>query len=309
MDSNALICSGPVYLNTDHWFSSDATLTFSGGTTVYGNGHSVTFARNNNFITVVPGAKVEFRNVVFKEFSDDAFNLGSGATVIFGDQTTLEVMYSQSLSKDLIFTGNTVMNGFGNSMNLGSSTLNVVGSSSLKVKNFVLQGVQDHNINVAYNGALLLQDVKLLLSQDYSFTSGRCVFENQVLISGGKEFKYTTTSTSMIKSLGTVCFDHQTTFSYDPVIAKNNLFAMEDVTSVLFLNSCTIKASKVGLKLTRGTLMVDNYNALFNDSASYVTQGFMFGSGIVADSLNVVIFPGASLDLKSGFLSYNNVNA
>ncbi len=219
------------------------------------------------------------------------------------------MMYSQPLSKNLTFIGHTFMNGFGNSINLGSSTLNIVGPSSLRVQNLGLQGVQNHSINVAYDGMLGLQNTDLFLSQDYSFTSGRCVFENQVKISGGHEFRYTTTSTSMIKPYGTVSFENGTTLHYNPPVLNRDLFAMENATSVLSLHGATIITSTVGLRLTRGTLTLDSHNELFNDFALTSTEGFSFGNTIGDNDLSIVMLPGASLELKSGFLNYNNVNS
>ncbi len=246
---------------------------------------------------------------MLKEFSDVAFDLGLNSRVIFGDQTTLEVMYSQLFTKPWMFMGSSIINGFGNSIDVGLSTFTVVGPSSLNLQNIVLQGIQASTLGISYDGVLGLRDAELWFSQDYTFSSGRCVFDNQVDISGGYEFRYTTTSISTIKSYGMLRINNGTSFNYDPAVLARDLIAMDDVTSIFFLNGCTLESSAVGMRLTNGTLMADNYNRLYNDLAVTTTDGFSFGNWIAENDLNIVLLPGASLNLESGFLSYNNAGA
>ena len=83
---------------------------------------------------------------------------------------------------------------------------------------------------------------------------------------------------------------------------------MQDVTSQLYLNGCTINSTPTGLRLTKGTLTVDSVNILNNAGATSLSQGICFGNGIAADDLTINMLPGGQLDITNGILDYQNVN-
>lgn len=298
-----------VLLSSDLWLSSDSTVSFSTSIVVDGNGHTINFARNNYFMSIPEDVRIEFRNITLSNFSDCAFCLAEGAQICLGDNTRVEILRDTELYADFEITGNVVLNGFGNTVRLGSSQFHVTGTNWLTLQNIVLQEVTSSNIVLDYTGVLDLRDVTLTLTQDYSFTSGRCVFENQVKFSGGHEFAYTSTGVSMIAPYAQVQFTPSSSFNYNPRIANRDLFAMKDTTSVLSFSNATVATSTVGMRLTRGTVMLDNYNKFYNDSATSANQGFSFGNNNADDDVTIMLLPGANVELMSGFLTYNNVTS
>ena len=77
-------------------------------------------------------------------------------------------------------------------------------------------------------------------------------------MTGTNKFSYTAARTSTISSFGMLTFDHGTTFSYAPRVAKKNLIFMTDETSEIYLNGCTLSSTITGLRLTSGSLTFDN---------------------------------------------------
>ncbi len=293
----------------DVWISNDEPVNITTNSIVNGQGHSWTFVRNQaGIVTVDDGVTVEFRNVVFKDFSDKVFSLAGNAEVIFGDGTVIELADAEVLSRDWTFAGNAAINGFGNPLDLASSQITAKAGSSLSIQNTLLLNVKKSNIHVDHNGLLKLNESKLCLSQDFSFTTGRFNIENDVTISGTCDFMYTTTSASMIKSNGTLILTNGINFNYQPGVENKDLIHMEDVTSIMFLKGCSLTSSTAGMRLTNGTLCVESRNYLFNDGAVNASQGFVLGNGILDNDLHIEILPGGSLDLQSGSLSYDNVD-
>ncbi|MCF7899851.1 hypothetical protein K9L05_04385, partial [Candidatus Babeliales bacterium] len=89
---------------------------------------------------------------------------------------------------------------------------------------------------------------------------------------------------------------------------------MQNSTSELFLNGASLKTTYTGLQLTKGTLVLDHKNYLYNQDADGTgaassSQAIIFGDGISADNdLHIEILPGGSLDLKTGILEFRNIN-
>jgi WD40 repeat protein len=116
------------------------------------------------------------------------------------------------------------------------------------------------------------------LSADFNFRQGQLFINNDVVVSGTSSFVYSSPSSSFITHGGTLAFDHGTTFSFAPATASKDLLIMQDPTSVLKMNGCTLKCTDTGFRLTSGTLLFDNkvvldsLNATNFSTASTVTS-------------------------------------
>jgi len=108
------------------------------------------------------------------------------------------------------------------------------------------------------NAQVTLQDVKIVLADDFSFKDGQLFILGDVLISGQHLFAYQSTQSSCIFSGATFGFDIGTTFFYDPPIAANHLIQMQDNTATLFLDNATLVTTHTGIRLSKGTLCLDN---------------------------------------------------
>ena len=120
-------------------------------------------------------------------------------------------------------------------------------------------------------------------------------------------FTYNSLQCLKISKWATLFLRKGVTLNYDPKELDRDLIKMDDKTSILSLQGSTLKSSSAGMRLTRGTLCIDQKNEFYNDDATTLEQGFAFGNGNEEDDLTVTRFPGGSIDLKSGFLDYANV--
>ena len=176
-----------------------------------------------------------------------------------------------------------------------------------------IQGVKSHSdgtgsfvMNNPWRSQLVLQNSDLNLDRDFSFTAGQLYIQGDVVITGTNQFNYTSTHAAFIDKDSTLKIDMNTTFSYGPIGSiDRTLIKMDDVTSQIFLNGCTLKSSTTGMQLTKGTLVIDHKNYISN-SATGITEAIAFGDGV--NDLNVEIMPGGSIEVASGQLDYMNVS-
>ena len=98
------------------------------------------------------------------------------------------------------------------------------------------------------------------------------------------------------------------TFRYAPAIANRDLIHLVDKNATLMLDGCSLDSTITGMRLTCGTILVDQKNYLSNAGATSLSQGFGFGNGNPNDDVDIQIMPGGSLTVVSGMLDYQNVN-
>jgi hypothetical protein len=204
-----------------------------------------------------------------------------------------------------------------------NSRLKLDSHVSLTLRNIILENIGNTNndsfASICMNNKdcrLTLQDTKLKLSRNYSFTLGDLYIQDDVLICGTNQFNYTSTHACYIAKNSSFGFDTKTTFSYGPsatIANGRNLIVMEDQTSLLYLDGATLKSTTTGLQLTKGTLIIDHKCPFYNEDeangqATSVSQAITFGDGNTENNLYIELMPGASIDMKSGILAYMNTN-
>jgi WD40 repeat protein len=129
-------------------------------------------------------------------------------------------------------------------------------------------------IRLAATGSkLALNNVTLNLGSDWHFTQGQLFVHNNVVVAGTSAFIYQSPSPSFITSGATWLFDQGTTFSIAPATytsapytldpnatsTPNDFIVTADPSSVLYLNGCSLKTTYTGLRLTHGTVLMDNH--------------------------------------------------
>ncbi|MFA5075572.1 MAG: hypothetical protein WC436_05740, partial [Candidatus Babeliales bacterium] len=260
----------------------------------------------------------------------------SGGDSIFSAGTTIESSGNFSLLNHAIVLGNdlTISDGVeltfttsgildGQDHNLildGSSKLKLDNNVTLTIKNMHIKKLKDFSDDTSSicmnqsKSRLALQNAELCFDRDLSFTLGELYVIDDVKINGTNQLIYTSTQYLRIDKNSTFMFDINTSFSFAPIQAKNNLITMQDSTSQIFLNGASLKTTYTGIQLTKGTLKLDHKNYLYNQDgvgtgASNISQAIIFGDGITTNNdLYIEILPGASLDLKSGILDFRNLN-
>ncbi len=293
----------------DLWLSKDQSLIVNESCVFNGDGHSIWFARSQlGLIQIAAGKSVIFTNVILKDFNDAAISLGQGSSVIFGDGVVIELSMPMNLTKDLRFSGDSTISGLGYDFDLSSYYLGILQPGVLTLQNIVLTGVKERNIRcIGDNASITLRDCGLVLESDFTFTTGRFSIEKDVVLTGTHTFSYegSGNKVSTISANSTLFLDTGVTFSYAPRAANQDLLAFTDATSRLYLNGCTLKTTATGMRLTKGTMMVDNQNSVYNYSSS-MSGAFTIGNGVVADDFIIQIMPNANIEIVEGSLVYNN---
>ncbi len=279
-------------------------------TTIDGDGHIINFTnKQSNMLVIGNGLKVEFKDVTFRNYFDEAIFLGAGSSMVFGNCTRLELFEKRQMQRTWFFDGETMVRGFGNKLVIDPfGSIDASPHTMLTLQDIVLDGVQDSNI--ALKGALsslTLRDAHVCLSNNFNFTSGVLKFEDDVRITGSAHFFFRSQDPATILPCSTLLLDN-VGFKYAPPVANRNLLVMSDETSQLALDGCALHSTTTGMRLKVGTLIVDHYNTLANDGAVAVSEGFAFGNGSGADDLTIHMRPASSLNLISGVLDYQNVD-
>ncbi len=296
--------------NEDLFLSKDQSLIINESCVFNGDGHSIWFARNQlNLIQIAAGKSVVFTNVVLKDFNDAAIFLGTGSVITFGDGSVIEYSMPTVLSHDLQFAGNAIIRGLGYSIDLSTHYLGIRQPGLLTLQDIVFNNVDDHKIRcIGDNASIVFRNSDLVLDGNFTFSTGSFTIQDDVIITGTHTFSFEGSGqkTSRIAANSTLLLDTGVTFSYAPRAANQDLLAFTNVTSRLYLNGCTLKTTSTGMRLTKGTMIVDNQNSVYNNSPSSMSGAFTLGNGIAADDLTIQIMPNANIEMVNGSMVYNN---
>lgn len=210
----------------------------------------------------------------------------------------------------LTFTGSSTVDGAGNIFTLNGTAALVAGTSStLTLRNMTIKGVTGTNIrNTDTTGTINFENIRLVLAGTFTFAQGAFTVGQNVSFAGNTQtFVYTSTQISTILDSSTLLIDQTVTFSYAPSVALRDRLQFTNSTSTLKLNSGTLQASSVGMSLTKGVLFVDGASLLASD-ATTSSNAIQFGDGVsLANNCQIIMAPGASLDLVRGYVSMNNL--
>ncbi len=178
------------------------------------------------------------------------------------------------------------------------SALVVRPNSQLIIEDVTLSNLGTTNVRCLMdNGSLILRNVILACSANYTFSRGSILFDKDVVFTGTTTFAYTSGIGSTINTLSTLMFDHDTTFSYAPRNARGNLLNMIDNTSCLYLSGCTLFSTYTGLQLQTGTLLLD-------DQVTMTSTGRNTGESILLNSSLTTKVMGGSTVYMYGRIKY-----
>ncbi len=259
------LSGGTLFLSTDLIFQNPATLASAGY--FWGNNHQIDLSQT---ITWLSGAnESSFRDV--SVFLNNDF-------IVAGT---------------VKFLGSCLLDGRSNNVILGDSANIIIGhNTTLTLRNVELSGIELSKIRCLDNsGNLILDNVQWVQSDDYTFTQGSLLFVNKVECTGQHVFNFSPTRTSTISSGSTLYFDLETTFSYAPSVPNKGLLWMNDATSILYLNGCSLFATRTGLELSQGTMVIDNHVTL-SSQALFSAEGIE-----LKNTLNTILLSNAVLEL------------
>jgi hypothetical protein len=295
---------------------------------VDGQGWYYHFARTvDNLLRIDAGVNATVTNAVLKDFSPHhLFLTNASSSLIFKDNITIELGNNipdpnfTSNTLTWTFQGTNKIDGKGKvvSMDMLKFVVQDLGGnpSTLILQDMIIDNFKNNSIVLeGTNSRIIFEDVKIILSEDVSFSKGFFEVNGSVEFYSGVaspevRFIYDTicTESSVIRNCSKLHFDRNVTFSYAPQSNFSQLIDLESRSSEISIHGATIYNSTVGLKLTKGALVLDHKNFLINN-ATIPTQGLSFGDGITANNdLTIEFMPGGNYENPIGIININNVN-
>lgn len=267
VSGSVALCQGRLYLFQDLVFNNDFRLNSPGW--ILGNNYRVEFP------TSVAESLVPSITTTASMFFDSA-------NVSFNTNTTFQC--PMQFRKTCTVLGN------GHKLTVSKRNPIIVRDGNLTIQDAIIGGLGDGNLRCTFGtGRITLRDCILILERDYTFTQGGITFDGDVIVTGTNKFIYSSTVASTINSQGTLYFDQGTNFSYVPTNARRDLLFMTDVSSVLYLNGCTLSTTRTGIRLSRGTILVDNKVTL-TSQAQNSGEAMLFSSDVTVNMLAGAVF-------------------
>jgi len=228
--------------------------------------------------------------------------------------SNLFLLLSSDLSlknTNIVFSGNSTINGRGNSLIIEpTAQIQVASDSSLVFTDVTIQGVQGTNIALLDSTSTISFDnVTWIQDADVTFSTGHFDVISEFKMKGnGYQFNYQTDQVSTIQAASIMILDKGFTFNYDPSIDSNSLLQLTDNSSTLVMNGATLLVSNAGLQLIKGQLFVDDISCI-TSSGMIAADGIIFGDGIsAANNLIVHFLADSGIELTTGFLEFQNLN-
>lgn len=250
---------------------------------------------------------VVYEDLLFSEFSAEYLSLGSNASLIFGDKTTVQLFRSEELNYTWTFRGNAILRGGGSILTLGSHGNIVLDGegSTLLIDGLTLKGVTDNNVRCLKGSSkIIFKDVKWVQSGDFTFDTGAFDLLGDLTMASPYTFSYTTTQKSTILSDSTLTLMRGMTFNYQPAVttgaSAKSLLYLQDFSSTLVLNEVTLSAPAPGIQLTNGRLILSKRNILKNDGAQSKSDGFVWGDGDADHNLTIEQSTSDFYEMSSG---------
>lgn len=310
-DSNVTL-SYNIYLGTATSYSHKMYIHGGSTITVDGSGKYVHFSReaSDKLLEISANTKLIFQDIVLKDFLPQHINFASGASIEFGDGTTIELAQDADIDSNytMSFDGSVIFNGYGHEFNLSTApkyAMEVLPTATLTVENIRITGLGDsssgeHNLKCNHRFSTLeFRNCDLMLTGNYTFSEGFLNFYQDVNIKGKNHtFAYQSPRQGKISTDATLFVDRDVTFSYDAgnwdfykTMASKTAFILEDASSIFYLNGSTLHSTRTGLQLETGTLVIDDKVTLTSE-AIYRSEAMVLKS-----NLDVKVLGGANLQL------------
>lgn len=263
------------------------------------------------------GYTATLQNILIQDFSNYHLNIGSGSSIIFGNGSVVSILLDQVLTQTLNFSGNTVLTGSRNTIDLGTGAISVQPNSCLTISNLNLINVIATNLGCVDNtGSITFQNVVLSTPSSWNFNKGSFLIKSKFEVSDGI-FCYTSGMSSTIATNSKLIFSNNLTFSYDPAklsgqdVASRTNLNFTDTSSWLVLAETSLCVTTTGMHLLKGSLGIFGRNYLYSDATLTPSEGLCIGDGInLENNMNIstsLYDPNVSIYVKKGLIVYQNV--
>jgi DNA-binding beta-propeller fold protein YncE len=205
-------------------------------------------------------------------FSDSGYIYSRGSSLFMGGDLTLPA------NKVLHCGGDFVIDGGGNTLYIDDSAqLFLDENTTLTLRNVIISTKKSYPgapaITLSANTSkLALDNVILSLGDDFYINRGQIFIHNDVSVTGTSALVYRSPKSSFITSHGCLLFDLGTTFSYAPSCTSNDLIVMNNQSSTIVLDGCSLNVTHTGMRLTTGRLYLNNKVNLNSMADEYITS-------------------------------------
>lgn len=249
--------------------------------TVDGNDSVWTFPAGTTKVIVIEDAvTVILKNLMLKNFSLDAVQVGANSKLLLGDGVTIDLEKQATLPKaglNIEIVGNVVLRGHGQSLILNqAAALSLNGAAKKLVLNNISIYTKNLSAFICQNSTatITLKDCKLIIDEsNFEFANGNleiegfCILKpiNSTSCAGQTFFKFSSSGLIKINSGATLQLDNRLEFIYaaNPILDLNNTaatkrhFIMTDPSATFFLNGCTLTSTTTAIALDKGNLIID----------------------------------------------------
>jgi hypothetical protein len=261
------------------------------------------------------GKALRTQGIVNLQSNDLIFNgheLNITSTVYFdGNDGSVNLNSSLFLSSQWTFSGDCILNGNGNILDLtNTGSLIIEKGSTLKFKDIHLINLSSENINALDDNChVILDNVVCDLNGDFYFNSGTCEIYNYLDINGTYTFYY--------DSIHSLTIHKQTIFevSKGVTLALRTInstggkmpFWFESNTSEIKFNNSIVKIGDVGARFTRGVMSIEGQVNL-DITSTGSENGVFLGNGNSADDFSLIFYPASTYIVSDGSVIIDNVN-
>ncbi|MDR3550321.1 MAG: hypothetical protein P4L31_02825 [Candidatus Babeliales bacterium] len=279
-------------------------LEFNGGTLIleadFVLKDSITWA---SFGTIIGnGYNIDFTFAKFVPASSPTFPTFQDVTIYLDGNFTLNRPYH--------FKGNCKVIGNNNLITIlaGAGAVVVDPGSTLTLHGLTFSNVTGTNIRCTDDaGVLILDNTNIIQSGDYSFSTGRLSFLNNVNWQGASTFLYDSMQSSTVQTASVLQMSNSITFSIgrlsDTTLIEPLTFV--DQTSVLLLNNATLSINSHGTCFIHGSLETSG-NVLIDVASTATNTALEFGDGILADDMYIQFNAGSNAEFRTGLVVWNN---
>jgi len=213
------------------------------------------------------------------------------------------------LSSELVFYGDSYIDGNGRSLSLMPTASIKVGSGGkLHLRNINLRNINTANIScIDDSGSIILENAQVDFDNIFTWTKGSLRFVEIVDFSGTTTVYYQSGLTSTLDKHTRLTLHNNVAFE---IGRKNGFddrepFYFEDSTSTLAVDAATLVVTSSGMRFTRGSLEMLN-TCIIDLKSTSSKGGLQIGDGTPTEDFQLTFDPGSSIRFKEGHFVYND---
>lgn len=257
-------------VNDISWSADGLTVCYSAGLSAYFYQYSLT----NNFKYIFQDIKLVFNGPV-------------------------------QVSNHLNFRGNCSINCNGFPIQIDSDIrMSIDPGSSLTIMNAsIITDNPDAVVGLSSLSNLILNNVNIVMSEGFTFSTGQLVCQKNVLFTGSGQFTFSSDQPLYISENSALIFDDGITFYYAPSINNRVLIQFANSTASIRFKDSLLLTSAIGLNFLKGTIVLEGTLVAQAEGGASI----VFGDGLSAlNDANLSFLTSGQL-IASNSIIYQNV--